>query len=404
MACKRYGTVDVVKQSMGNAYGRFDDIGFPPTRPSSMEQQTPYQAVGLDADYRQFQWDASWEVRDDFAGVVKEAAGKPVFTTAYGLPVEYEFWSLAKMKYLDAATTAAWYPFRLPGYAVGAKYEGSASFHNKLIIQELDLRTYASESFDAVYEQWISDALTLKDFHSIHRKMAGISLASGYGWWYYSMYRYFDDPDVMADIASTYAAVERYRKVPCLAFRPDVCVVHTENQGRFVTASQGTGRFNVGTPFQEMMLETSGVPYDLYYLNDIMEHPELQQYKVYVFMHAVYLTEAERAWIERLKNNNRTIVWVYSTGYISEKGKSTDAMSELTGMKIATEEKYERGTPIIIAGADPLVENVLPFQGMGEMLLSILRLKGSSSFTCAAAVLGSRKWRMHGVGTLSRKR
>src|SRR5208337_3661068 len=87
---------------------------------------------------------------------------------------------------------------------------------------------------------------------------------------------------------------------------------------------------------------------------------------------------------KHLKGQNRTIVWLYDTGYVSQKGLSTDALSELVGMKVNTEFAYTRGTAIV-GGGDPLVGGgpgyvkVPPLQGMAEALCSLFSTTGPSA-------------------------
>lgn len=378
---KKYGAANALNKSWQTTYEKIEDIGFPAGTPG-MEKATPFLTTGLETDYRLFQWDVAWEVRDYYAGVIKESCPKPVFVNAYGQVVEYEFWSLKKLKHLDSATDLPIYAYRLCGYALGYILESSLHRYNKYCISEIDLRTWASGRYtNPVSFQTIGLAMTPKEFYAIQRKMAGVALAADYGWWYYTMNRYFDDPVVMADIAKVYAAAERYGKMPARPFRPDVCLVRTEYPNQFISAPHGTGRLTFSFPFQEMMLETSGVPFDVYYLDDLMKFPDLQNYKIYIFYHNVYLTAAERKWInEKLKNSSKTLVWMYDTGYISENGKSAKEMSELVGMNINTEEIYERGTPIILPDAHPLTKNILPFQGMDELLMAMVNFKGQCPY------------------------
>ena len=210
--------------------------------------------------------------------------------------------------------------------------------------------------------------------------MAGVSLAHGYGWWHYSMQHYFDDPLITGQITKAFKIAEKLQKMKKNEFRPDVCAIRTDFPNRFISPVAGCGRLSSSAPFQEMMFETSGVPYDLHYLDDILSKPELQNYKIYIFLHNIYLTKEQRSRIEKvLKNNGKTLIWMYNTGYISENGKSSEDMSELIGIKIGTAEKFERGT-VLLKNEAPFTPCAQKFQGMEELILSIMSLKGFSSF------------------------
>ncbi len=128
---------------------------------------------------------------------------------------------------------------------------------------------------------------------------------------------------------------------------------------------------------QEMLLYASGVPFDRVYLDDILKNERFQQYKVYVFLQNTYISQEQRQQISQLlKNNGRTLVWVYDSGYISENGKSVEGMAELTGIKINTKEVFQRTTPLVIAGSHPLANGVLPFQSASELQMANFKLAG----------------------------
>jgi hypothetical protein len=135
--------------------------------------------------------------------------------------------------------------------------------------------------------------------------------------------------------------------------------------------------------YQDAMLESSGVPFESHYLDDVLRYPELQNFKVYIFQQNSFITEAQRREIkEKLLNKNRIVVWIDDAGYISEKGKSIAGMSDLIGMKINTTEKFTRLNTIISNPDSPFTQNVPRFQGMAEMLMEIFNSNGgSSSFT-----------------------
>jgi len=130
-----------------------------------------------------------------------------------------------------------------------------------------------------------------------------------------------------------------------------------------------------------MLLETSGVPYDAHFLGDVLERPELQDYRVYVFANTRYLTDAERAGIrEKLQRDGRTLVFLADTGYIGPGGLSVEALSDLVGMTVRTDDAYARA-PAFVDVAHAFTEGVLPFHGMSEMLMAMMTQSGQSSFT-----------------------
>jgi hypothetical protein len=70
-----------------------------------------------------------------------------------------------------------------------------------------------------------------------------------------------------------------------------------------------------------------------------------------------------------LKNKDRTIIWVYCTGYIDESGKTLAGMKQLTGFDYLTKEKYSRSFAKVNP-KDPLMKGVQSFMSFGDLRLT----------------------------------
>jgi hypothetical protein len=330
------------------------------------------------------------DLRESLARAVKEEAGKDVFVSAYGMPMEYQheaFFKLAgkKGKANDLLAFNSFYPYRQPGLASGYHPEQTFGYHSVGLMQELDLRSLASEQGeDEIDLDWLGSQPNIEQWRNMHRKMVGVSLAQDFGYWYYDMDKQFVDPSVLKEVGAVKKIADKLVDRKGVDFRPDVCLVRfgheTRHYGSGVDSAVGATNF-----WMYMQLDSSGVPFEIHHLSDIMAEPDLQHYKVYVFYNNTYLSPDERMWIEKhLKGENRTVVWLYDTGYVSQKGLSTDALSELVGMKVNTEFAYTRATAIVggsdpLAGAGPGYVKVPPFQGMAEALCSIFSTTGPSA-------------------------
>jgi hypothetical protein len=374
-ALKKYGTVEKVAAAWKQPITTPEQIVVPPFNTQKMEDGAPYQNPGALLDYREFKEEGSWELRDGYAGVLKAAIGKPVVTLSYNAPVSENF---LKTRYLDASGDMSYYPYRNPGYALGWIKGDDFKLHRKMFLQEVDLRSYVGSRYDEIYQMHIGAGDSPVEWDAVHRKLVGVSLAHGYGWWYYDMGRYFADPAIHQKIGETMRVAQKVEAMPADNFRADVCVIERDTPSPYLS-----GRFTAtdfGGDYQDMMLESSGVPFETHYLNDVLNHPGLQNFKVYVFRQNAFITQEQRRKIkDKLLNKNRTIVWMNDAGYISENGKSAAAMSELIGMTIETEEKHARRNAIISDAANPLTRNVLPLQGAGEMLLAIFNTNGNAT-------------------------
>jgi hypothetical protein len=382
----RYNSIENLNRIWNSDYKNWDEITIPVIDESGhQEKRAPYLNPGAESDYREFRDISPWQLRDAFAGVLKKNIGKPVVTLAYGSPIHRAFFETEN---LDGAGSMTYYPYRVAGYSTGWKQVNSFALHNKIFFQELDLRSWVADGYGEVYSGWIGAGRTPREWDAINRKLVGISLANDWGYWYYDMNQYYNAPEIHSELQNSFDATQKYfgkQQAPAHSnWKPDVVLVTTDEPQKYISA-----RFNaVGTPhsagvdYQGMMLETSGVPYDKHYLHDVLKNPDLQNYKIFIFENTVFLTADQRAQIKaKLQRGNRTLIWLYDSGYISENGKSAQGMSDLTGMKIQTEEKYERLSPMMLkpeaASKNPLLKNVQPFQGASEMMLAMFGLRGS---------------------------
>jgi len=372
---QKYGSIANVAKAWHQTLQTADYIKVPVFDQGKMESGTPYVNPGQLQDYREFKEKGTWDLRDGYAKAVKEAIGKPVVALCYNAPVNKDF---LQTKYLDASGDMSYYPYRNPGYALSWLPGDGYKYHHKMMMQELDFRSWVGARYDEVYQMWIGAGLTPETWDNMHRKMVGVSLAHDYGWWYYDMGRYFNDPVIHNMIANTLKVTQRYEAMPKSTFKPDVCVIERDYPSPYLSSSYTAA--DSADNYQTGMLESSGVPFESHYLDDVLNNPELQNFKVYIFRQTAFITNVQRRQIkEKLLNKNRTIVWMNDAGYISEKGQSVDAMSDLIGMKIKTAEKFARLSSIISDTDSPYTKDTLPFQGGGEMVMAVFNTTGAAS-------------------------
>src|SRR5699024_1894082 len=120
------------------------------------EAPDPILAQGLVIEYLEFKEANSYEYRDYFAKLVKDASDKSVVTLAYGKNSKY----LMDTEYLDGLGDMPYYPYRKPGYANGWKYGTPIQKKNKLLLQELDTRSWVGAQYDEVRQDWMGAGKT----------------------------------------------------------------------------------------------------------------------------------------------------------------------------------------------------------------------------------------------------
>jgi len=92
-------------------------------------------------------------------------------------------------------------------------------------------------------------------------------------------------------------------------------------------------------------LYRSGVAFDLISIADL-KNIDHDRYKLYVFLDAFYMSDADRQTIEScVKTKNHTVLWVYAPGYVRDDKLSLQAMSDVIGMPM---KKLDGDRPIKI--------------------------------------------------------
>ncbi|MDO9541377.1 MAG: carbohydrate binding domain-containing protein [Kiritimatiellia bacterium] len=328
-------------------------------------------------DGRMFNYATMWGIVEYYAKILKENAGKPIIISQYfwdqmrtgptsskGAP-QYFF----KSKYLDGVGPQPRYPFRNNGipFAMSQPME-SYLINNKLNIMEFDQRTWRRSSQNKELDQIEHTvAQNPEEFADIHRKMLGEMLARGSGFWYYDMVSgWFDDPAIYREIGDCAADAEHISQGK-KKFKADVAVVIYEETDYRCSYNPDAGVFKALDDAQLHQLPAlymSGVPYDFYYMEDIVNRPELQNYTVYVFLSAWYLTGRDREVIEKLKSNGRTLVWVYIPGYISDNGLNVNNIEKVTGIKVAGADAFTPPEPVYVSNPKhELAKGLPPLQG-----------------------------------------
>jgi len=331
------------------------------------------------SDYNQFMCTHIWRIEEYFARVVKEELGKDVVALTWHMGGGWrgEFRTFLDSPVLDAFVAQPFYEYRQPGHIGGmnSPYE-SMSLHGKLAVKEMDTRSWLRGISNELITMRIGTPLSLDQFRATTRKEIGEMIARGHGYWWYdisgSTYRH---PAAMAEIRAGRKVAEAVasRRDP---FQPGVALVY-HTRSFFWRRKSLYGAYNIPTyvhKWQHMCLKTAGVPTHGYYLRDLMRNPELPRYKVYVFLNAYSLTEAERAFINSLKRNGAVLVWHYAPGYLSEDAVSVDGVSELVGMTVETDVSVARQRALAVASDDPLARDLPPLQGVGDMLRSFFTL------------------------------
>ena len=280
-------------------------------------------------NYLFFAKQIGFRAQEEFAREFKRALGKKsvairwceaIFSATEG--ANYDFTAFANSDAIDIATPQPPYERRHPGIAIGPKLP-QASFHRhgKMFWYELDLRTYGA------LESWAASAVATKGlgqqddiiaFRSSYRKLAGVMMGLRSGYWFYDMGGgWFSPPEISQDVSDVMKSWKSwYLKKPS-SWHPDVAVVVDEaNPAVF------GDRRDLKLPLRHRLMATqwnflagSGVPYETYLAEDVLEHPDwLKDRKMLVLGLFRHFDARRLDWVRRMMKDGKTIVFLAESG------------------------------------------------------------------------------------------
>ena len=169
-------------------------------------------------------------------------------------------------------------------------------------------------------------------------------------WWFDFLGGNYASPEMMAMVAELVRAQERLRDVPMRSVA-EIAVFGDVPSMYHINARSSVADDLLVSPPDE--LARIGAPHDIYNFSDL-DHRDLpwDRYKLCIFLNAFCVPEEKRAFIQsRVQRNGRTLLWVYAPNYIQTNGFSVDAISDITGIKVARRGRGELGRR---AGRRPL--------------------------------------------------
>lgn len=379
-----YQSIANLNRAWHTEYDSFDQVEVPSPRngPDNADKdyQPAYLGGGPHVDYYQFRHEDGWRMKNHWATEFKKTIGKDVIALTYASH-GYLNRGLAASSAIDICSELSYYPYRYPGYSIDLQISRTPLHFGKMIWQEMDVRSWVGSCYpQEVKQRWIGAGRSPERWRTTQRKLLGTSLDSDTGNWYYCMNNYYRDHRIIDNIDQATDILTDIWTGPARSMRPDVAVVISDQAILHYGNSHRTfGPRSTASFWQIMQLRASGVPYDVYELEDVLSRPELQDYKVYMFFDTPAISAQQRRQIEHtLKNNDRWLVWSSACGYATEHTLSTAAMSSLIGMKIHTDNKRRRDVVLVDADAHEITEDALPFQGTSEAQAAVMNMHGST--------------------------
>ncbi|MFD1631279.1 beta-galactosidase [Pseudopedobacter beijingensis] len=315
-------------------------------------------------DHTRFQSEQGMIIRDRMAEAFKKYMETPVIGMTWvmgggrGQGVQNIFFN---SKNLDILVGQPTYARRLPGYIGGMRNVAMNSYreHGKMLFKEFDFRTWTRNSTDELYAQRLSSTEGADDFKIAFRKEFMQMFGQGMGFWMYDIGRsHFKDPEMLKTVKEGGNLYRKYELETDVSYRSDVAVVFVDEslqwERRIINTNNGL-TLDGHTYFN---VAEAGFTFDNYYLADILNNPDLQKYKLYIFKDAWKLSEEQRQEIERkLQKDGKVLVWNYASGYIGDGKFSDKYVSQLTKMDVLSKNITE--WPVLKAiNSNPYMKDV----------------------------------------------
>ena len=255
------------------------------------------------------------------------------------------FYPVLKSKYVDFIATPAVYSSRNTGDAGAFQNPATASIrlHKKLYFDEADVRTcYYLKDPNLAYR-----AKHLRDSMELMKRHFGYALTQDCGLWWFLLAgnETFHDENLMR-LVKKMEQIGRESLTEEKHLPAEIAVFISE-EGRLFSAefpfSQGALRANM---FEEI-LPRLGTTVDQYVLEDLA-HPDLPDYKVYIFLNAFKMnSEIRKAIREKVMKRGKAAIWFYAPDYVHDDGLKPDAVSRITGMNLKRKisSRLQRITP-----------------------------------------------------------
>jgi hypothetical protein len=216
----------------------------------------------------------------------------------------------------------------------------SINLHHKMYLFDYDARTISSGTltYGRHRSQYESDVIIKRDLSWVMMKNGGAWLAdmSMAGWRQWIEYRkpWFSTPEVTKPTREVIELFAKSTSIPKKSVSEIAVVVDLETPA--YEDNLNSGYIYKALISQNLWYEMAklGAPYDLILKSDLANPNTRKDYKLYLLMNPFYLNDAERATINQLKRDGKTLVWFYAPGYVSDDGLDVTGICEMTGINV----------------------------------------------------------------------
>lgn len=269
-----------------------------------------------------------------FCKVVKDATDGKAMTGAFygyvaGAPDKgyYSTRKLLESPYIDFLCAPSDYDFREPGSGISAyrTLARSVQLHQKLWWDENDYYTYLTPGRSYV-EGWTGPQTFQITEATQLRQLSHELINASPSWWY--DWGSFDSPEIMRLIGSLNSIAERSIHTDRRSIA-EIAAVVDEKSLHYLEL--GWSLYRPLIQLQRLPFGRIGAPVDWILMDDLDKAPA---YKMYVFLNAFHVTEAQKKSIQQLyARGAKAIAWVYGPGIAGSALDGKDSLA-VTGLKL----------------------------------------------------------------------
>lgn len=211
---------------------------------------------------------------------------------------------------------------------------GSCQLHNKIWINENDLRTHLT--FPAGYAYSVRNTA---QFDQVLAREVAKAICGRSGFYLLSMglednHHWYDDPETIITLKELdniiQDAASRDRS-GC----SQIAVFGDDNSLKYMRQLKHMQKFDSLMRYaiiQREAIARIGAAFDEYMQSDLI-NPKLPDYKFYIFLNPIHMTGAEKQRVRELaKNPDIRILFLFTPGIAAKNGLNLDFANELTGM------------------------------------------------------------------------
>jgi hypothetical protein len=214
---------------------------------------------------------------------------------------------------------------------------GTINLKGKIFLQEIDHRTYTANRFPAENKGFTGYPYFWKNrkesIAGLRREFAFMFIERNALWWFDMWSSWYKDDAIIKELTKMSNIWGKYSKEQCesateiAVFLDPESVYYMDSRNKMYKESLGEIRFSLGK---------LGAPYKVFSVNDIKDL-DLDKFKLLIFPNLYVVDDSKRKLLKKACKNNRTILWLYGPGIISD-GKYNEAnVKELAKVSFGTD-------------------------------------------------------------------